>query len=209
MSSIKYYIANSTGELDKLEPLIVNSLDKVIPIVKKELKAHQIDIIFISAAGLAIPEYGIGGNSPGPNHVYVSFDPKSDKITQERLESTLLHEIHHCMRWRDPGYGETLGEAMITEGLACLYEEQHSNSPPIYATVELLEGQIAAAESQLHSKQYNHSEWFFGTGDTKRWFGYTFGYNACKRYSQETVRGAADLVHMSASEILNYSKKKF
>jgi uncharacterized protein YjaZ len=107
MSSINHYIANSTGELDKL----------VIPIVEKELDAAQIDIIFVSAAASAIPEYGIGGSSRGPNHVYVSFDPKSDKITQEGLNETLFHEIHHCMRWRNPGYGKTLGETMISEGI--------------------------------------------------------------------------------------------
>jgi uncharacterized protein YjaZ len=83
------------------------------------------------AADLAIPEYGIGANSPGPNHVYVSFDPESDKITQHGLDETLFHEIHHCMRWRDPCYGETLGEAMITEGLACLYEEQKTGKTPL------------------------------------------------------------------------------
>lgn len=123
MSSIKHYIANSTGELDNLTAMINESLALVIPIVEKELGADKIDIIFISAAALVIPEYGIGGNSPGPNHIYVSFDPQSAEITQEGLNETLFHELHHCMRWRNPGYGETLAEAMISEGIACLYEE--------------------------------------------------------------------------------------
>jgi uncharacterized protein YjaZ len=105
MSSIIPHIANATGELDSLVELINTSIETVTPIVERELNADQIDIIFVSAALLAMPEYGIGGNSPGPNHVYISFDPSSKKITKQGLVDTLLHEAHHCMRWRDPGYG--------------------------------------------------------------------------------------------------------
>ena len=202
MSTIKHYLANSTNELDNLRDLITKSLENVIPIVEKDLGAKQIDIIFISAPGLVIPEYGIGGNSPGPNHIYVSFDPKSNKITQKGLDETLFHEVHHCIRWRDPGYGKTLGEAMISEGLACLYEEQKSGSVPIYAKVKLDNKQIELARKTLNSKKYNHSEWFFGSGDIVRWFGYSYGYDACKKYSIETKKTAAQLVGVSAKDIL-------
>lgn len=203
MSSIKHYIANSSGELDDLTELILKSLNKVIPIVERELKAEKIDIIFVSAAALAIPEYGIGGNSPGPNHLYVSFDPKSTKITQNGLDETLFHEIHHCMRWRDPGYGKTLGEAMISEGMACLYEEQHSGSVPIYAKVNLNDDQIAKAKKLIDSKDYSHSEWFFGSKNIDKWFGYSYGYSICKEYSVKTGKKASELVHIPTQEILS------
>lgn len=202
MSSIKHYIANSTGELDDLTEMIKESLGLVIPIVEKELGADKIDIIFISAAGLAIPEYGIGGNSPGPNHIYVSFDRQSEKITQKGLNETLLHEIHHCVRWRNPGYGETLGEAMITEGLACLYEEQHSGDAPIYAKVKLNDDQIVKAKKIINSKDYVHSNWFFGSKNIDRWFGYSYGYKLCKYYSEKTNKSASELVHTNAKLIL-------
>lgn len=133
MSSINYYIANSTKELDEIIPLIKSALTEVLPIIEKDLKADKIDIIFISAANYAIPEYGVGGNSPGPNHIYISLDPNSKVISQENIFSSILHEAHHCMRWRKPGYGLTLGEAMISEGLACLYEEQITKVIPLYA----------------------------------------------------------------------------
>jgi uncharacterized protein YjaZ len=205
MSSINHYIANSTGELDKLTDMISKSLSTVIPIVEKELDAMQIDIIFISAASLAIPEYGIGGNSPGPNHVYVSFDPSSDKITQEGLNETLLHEIHHCMRWRNPGYGETLGEVMISEGMACLYEEQHGRGTPIYAKVSLKDDQIAKAKKLINSKSYSHNDWFFGGNGIDRWFAYSYGYRLCRNYLAKTNKKASEIVHVKAQEILDHS----
>ncbi len=207
MSTIKHYIANSTGELDNLVEMINKSLNKVIPIVEKELKAEKIDVIFISAAALAIPEYGIGGNSPGPNHLYVSFDPNSDKITQDGLNETLFHEIHHCMRWRNPGYGETLGEAMISEGMACLYEEEHCGKAPIYAKISLEADQLTKAKKLINSKTYNHGEWFFGAKNIDRWFGYSLGYKICKDHSISTGKKASELVHISAQEILSSSYK--
>lgn len=187
--------------------LISKSLKKVIPIVEKDLDANQIDIIFVSAADLTIPEYGIGGNSPGPNHIYVSFDPKSSKITQKGLDETLFHEIHHCMRWRDPGYGDTLGEAMVTEGLACLYEEQKTGSVPIYAKVKLDDKQIGMAKETMNSKDYDHSKWFSGGNAIDRWFGYSYGYNLCKNYSTKTGKEASELVKVPAQEVLSVSIK--
>ena len=203
MSSIHYYVANSTGKLNKLQGLIASSISEVVPIVEKELHANKIDIIFVSAATLVIPEYGIGGNSPGPNHIYVSFDPKSDKITQKGLNETLLHEIHHSMRWRNPGYGETLGEAMVTEGLACLYEEQHSGKVPIFAKVSLKVDQTTKAKKLLNSKTYDHSKWFYGSKVVDRWFGYSYGYKLCKNYSDKTGKKASELVNIPTQEILN------
>jgi uncharacterized protein YjaZ len=203
MSSINHYIANAAHELTRLIPLIEESLKIVVPVIESELKAKEIDIIFVSAANQAIPEYGLGGNSPGPNHIYISFDPESQKITKQGLVESLFHEAHHCMRWRNPGYGETLGEAMISEGLACLYEEEHGGLAPIYAKVDISQKEIESADKELNSTKYSHAEWFFGTGKIKRWFGYTYGYELCKRYSLNTGLSSADLLHVSASEILN------
>lgn len=202
MPNIKHYIANSTGELDPLIKIIDKSLDKIIPVAEEDLNANQIDIIFVSAPLLAIPEYGIGGNSPGPNHVYISFDPKSDKITQSGIEESLLHEIHHCMRWRDPGYGMTLGEALISEGLACLYEEQKTGNVPLYAEVNVNKKTKELAKKEINSNEYNHSDWFFGSKEIVRWFGYSYGYQLSKAYSEKTDKSAAELVHTPAKTIL-------
>lgn len=203
MPSINHYIANAANELTRFIPLIEESLKTVVPVIESELNAKEIDIIFISAANQTIPEYGLGGNSPGPNHIYISFDPESQKITKQGLVESLFHEAHHCMRWRNPGYGETLGEAMISEGLACLYEEEHGGHAPIYAKVEISQEEIELADKELNSTKYNHADWFFGTGKIARWFGYTRGYELCKRYSEEKGLSSVDLLHVPASEILN------
>lgn len=199
---ISHYIANATGELSRLIPLIEDGISEALPLITAELSADKIDIIFVSAAALAMPEYGIGGNSPGPNHIYVSLDPESDKITKKGLIETILHEAHHCMRWREPGYGETLGEAMISEGLACLYEAEYSGKPPAYAAIKLPGKQIDLAQKELDSSGYDHARWFFGSKDIDRWFGYTYGYKLCKRFAETKSIKAAQLVSTPADDIL-------
>lgn len=203
MAAIYAHIANATGELDHIIKLIYAAFDEAKKIATKELKADQIDIIFVSAPTLAMPEYGIGGNSAGPNHIYISFDPSSKNITKLRLFETLLHELHHCMRWRTQGYGDTLGEAMISEGMACLYEQEHAQELPIYAKVKLSENEIAQAKELLNAKSYDHNEWFFGSKNIPRWFGYTYGYMLCQQYAEKNRSDSIKMIDLPASTILH------
>ncbi len=200
---INKYIANASGEfgaeiLDKVEA----GFNQAVPIVQDKLSADKIDVIFINAPMNVIPEIGIGGYSPGPYNVYVSLDPEFTTFTVEDMVLTILHESHHCMRWRKPGYGQTLGEAMISEGLATLFEEEYSGEPPIYAQVKIKDDEIEEARKNLDNKQYNHSEWFFGAKGIQRWFAYTYGYQLSKAYSERTGKSAAELVHTSAKLFL-------
>ena len=200
--NIYYHIANSTGDLDHLTDRFISAFNKAVKITKKELKANQIDIFFINAPSHVIKELGISGSSPGPHHMYVTVDSKFKDITEENMILTILHETHHCMRWRDPGYGRTLGEAKISEGLATLYEEEHSGKPPIYAQVKIKQSDIDLANKELNNYKYDHDEWFFGKTKVPRWFAYTYGYKLAKAYSKKTNKKASELVHTSAKLML-------
>ncbi len=200
---INKYVANSSGEfgaeiLDKIEA----GFKEAVVIVKDKLNADKIDIIIVNAPMNVIPEIGIGGYSPGPYNIYVSLDPKFTTFTVEDLVLTILHESHHCLRWRKPGYGKTLGEAMISEGLATLFEEEHSGKPPIYAQVKIKQTEIEKARKNLDNEKYNHSDWFFGSKDVQRWFAYTYGYRLSKTYSEKVNKSAAELVNTPAKLFL-------
>ena len=109
MRPVEYYIANATGELSKFEDAIERSFSKAVPILIEELQAEGINVVFLSRPDKVIPELGVGGYAPNSNFIYVCLDPESEKITSEVLFATLLHEIHHCIRWRNPGYGKSPG----------------------------------------------------------------------------------------------------
>ncbi|RMH11155.1 MAG: hypothetical protein D6701_15425, partial [Gemmatimonadetes bacterium] len=79
--------------------------------------------VFAQTRGV-IPEIGIGGFSPSGDEVHLFVDPDSPRIPgslEEELIPLLAHELHHTRRRRGPGYGATLLEAMVSEGLADHY----------------------------------------------------------------------------------------
>jgi len=201
---INKYISNASNEFG---PVILRKIEagfkEALPIIRNKLDADKIDIIFVNAPMDVIPEIGIGGYSPGPYNIYVSLDPKFTTFTVEDMVSTILHETHHCMRWRNPGYGLSLGEAMISEGLATLFEEEYSGKTPIYAQVKIKQEEIDKAKKNLNNKKYNHSDWFFGSKDTQRWFAYTYGYKMSKTYAQKLNKTAAELVNTPAKLFFN------
>jgi uncharacterized protein YjaZ len=205
MSSIKFYIANATGEFDrayieKIEACYVAAED----VITKKLNATKIDIIFVNAPMNIISEIGIGGFAPGPHNIYISLDPQINKWFQKDMIMSIAHEAHHCMRWRDPGYGDNVGEEMISEGMATLFEEEVAAETPVYAKVKIKPEEIEEVKKHLNdkSKYAGHQKWFFGADDIQRWFGYTYGYQLCKAYSNKTGKTAAELVNTNASEML-------
>ena len=155
-----------------------------------ELLPHRgkIRIEIALDAARAIPEIGVGGfTNPATGDVFVSIDGAPPGGLKAALETwvpaSLAHELHHSSRIRmGPGYGITLGEALVTEGLADHFvAEAFPDTPPL-PWDHVLSGQ---QETELWGKArsvlevpggYNHQAWFFGGGDLPRWAGYTLGY---------------------------------
>ena len=202
---INKYIANASNEFGpEILKKIEQGFSEGLKIIRKKLNADKIDIVFVNAPMNVIPEIGIGGYSPGPYNIYINLDPKFTTFAVEAIVSTILHETHHCMRWRNPGYGLSLGEAMISEGIATLFEEEYIGKTPIYAQVKIKQEEIDKANKNLNNRDYNHSDWFFGGKDTQRWFAYTYGYKMSKAYSKKVNKTAAELVNTPAKLFFDF-----
>lgn len=65
--------------------------------------------------------------APEPGLIFLTVDPASDifRANQEAsLERMFAHELHHAARWAGPGYGSSLGEALVSEGLAGAFAQE-------------------------------------------------------------------------------------
>jgi hypothetical protein len=135
-----------------------------------------------------IPEVGVGGfTDPASGAVRISLDPEQPIGTEQSitvwLPQVLAHELNHSKRILEgPGYGTTLGEAIVTEGLAdafSLYAFPSSPSLPWANALQPEEVDRFSTLARSHATTTNtpdlHSEWFFGSGDIPRWAGYTIG----------------------------------
>ena len=205
MDSIVIYFANSTGKLSKLQLLIEKAFERARKDAIELLDLNMVDVIVVYAPALVIPEHGTSGNSPGPHNIYLSVDPDSDKITENNLYATFMHEFHHCKRWRGPDYDYSFKESLVFEGLATLFEAEVGEELPIYSNQNIKDSEIAKAKELLNADKYDHAEWFFGRGDITRWFGYTYGYRLCKKYADAKKKTAAELVDVKSEKILEFS----
>ncbi len=189
---IDIHILLGSGRLLPYQSQIKNRFDKLITIVKKQLSLGNVDVVVYDNPEGAIPEIGVGGYSPNAHLIFISLDPQFPNFQQtidEELKRTIAHELHHTLRWRDPGYGETLFEALITEGLADHFDMEVNNidNPEPWDTA-LSDKQLveikAKAQKEFDNKNYNHNEWFFGYKEKNipRWAGYTLGFKLVEDY---------------------------
>jgi uncharacterized protein YjaZ len=175
--------------------------------VAAALPVQGVALAILPDARRAIAGYGIGGYTSGPGSVELVVDPAFPGLAgvlPDRVPILVAHELHHTVRWRGPGYGRTLLEALISEGLADRFAVELLGVPPQpwsdafpRERGELL---LALARPELEAPSYDHSRWFFvGDATLPRWAGYTLGYRLVEAYiARNPGSSAAGLVHTPA-----------
>ena len=163
-------------------------------------------------AAAVIPEIGVGGMTDPSGDVGIAIEEKPPGGLRQALETwipaTVAHELHHSSRVRiGPGYGYTLGEALVREGLADRFvEEVFPATPPAPWDNVLSKKREAAlwrrAQPDLEIPGgYDHASWFFGGSDLPRWTGYTLGYRIAGAYLGER-RKPSGSVNVRADKII-------
>lgn len=189
-------IANYQGESDLKEVLAL--VEKCFMVISPFLK-DKLQTIYIRD----IPYLAIDGQYPGGNcynrHEVMIAVPKWPH-DMKQLKAAIIHEFHHLVRWQNGGYGESLGEAIASEGLACFFETKISGWKAPWVIKELPDLKtLKIIASEWNNKQYNHAEWFFD-GKFGKWVGYTTGYHL----AETLLVDAVNLDHtftMSADDI--------
>lgn len=180
--------------------------------VPAEFCAHPVDILIQNLPEGTVPGMGMGGSCFRRGLVTVSLAPEMPGfeagLGRGDFQQLLAHELHHAMRWNAGGYGETLGEAIVSEGLADAFAENLTGltAPPWTAAPESdqLSAIVARAEEELANPYYDHAEWFFGSGELPMWTAYTLGYQLARRFYEQNPREAAQgFVDTQASAVLS------
>lgn len=190
------HILNGSGTLTQYLGVIETSFIEALEQIRKKINISNIDIVVYDNPDHAIKEIGIGGCAPTPNLIFVSLDPKFPNLAksiENELKRTLAHELHHCMRQRSVGYGDTLLEALVTEGLADHFNlEVYKGRPHPWDTNlsdEQIKNYLEKAKTKFNDKNYDHNSWFFGSKEENipRWTGYTLGFTIVKKYLEKNL----------------------
>lgn len=202
-------LANANHDLDKALGKIQVAYDRAIKTAEMLLDLTNIDVVCLSDPSMVIPEIGVGGFTPNSYLSYLYINPEF-KVTEDEIYNTLCHELHHAKRYKSIGYGETLLDSMIFEGLAIAFEEEVSGKDA-FMPAELLarndtKSLIAKIEDNFSDKGFEHFRWFIfdETGNLPRWAGYEVGYYLVRHYlSAHKNKKASELVHEAATSFIS------
>ena len=201
--AFKLHIGNSTNDLDHL----ITDINQAFKNASKESERlfghHNADVFVINELYYVIPEYGFGGFTTSDRTIYININKSKKTLDINLLTSLIMHEMSHAYRWSAVGYGETLGEALVTEGIGCYIESLYLGHCPIYSSIKLKDKYINLAIKELNSSNYVDG-WFFGDDKFDRWVGYTLGFKIVEKYFNHNNHKKSDIVNIDAKKILDY-----
>jgi uncharacterized protein YjaZ len=202
-------VSDPGGALDAHRAGILALVGGAVDSVRTVHPVTGVTITVFADGSRAIAGYGIGGRAPDATTVELYVDPSYPDLAAvlpDRLPAMVAHELHHVFRWRGPGYGRTLLEAMVSEGLADRFSVELLGvaTPPWSDALDAgqADSMLALARPEFDSSSYDHARWFFGaTPGVPRWSGYTLGYRFVLAYqSAHGSLAAIDLVATPAAE---------
>ena len=184
-------------------------------IAAKKLNIDLINIVIYPKRDLTIPKVGSGGFAPNSEWTRLAIDPfrkeeDIEYIIKNIIPLSVYHEMNHVARWSKPGYGSSLLDAIISEGLAIVFAEENWDlfKAP-WAKYE--QGEIKKYFEFLNKrnkdqdKNYNHAEWFFGKGKPN-WLGYKLGSFIIRVVKNKNPNiNLLELVHMDSKKIIKLS----
>jgi hypothetical protein len=214
MSNWIIHWLEAEGSLEPWRTEITAQIAAAENVVASLIDPPRIDILIAHrcAKGI-IPELGIGAFAQFPSLFSMSCDPANENfgtsLSNRAVIRLALHEVHHCLRMVGPGFGRSLGEALVSEGLAGRFASHLIGTPP-----ELWENIADGSEiinhmpdtKTLASTDYDYDEWFYGAGELPRWTGYSLGYEIVGRWIDRcNPSSASDWIETSANEIISKS----
>lgn len=165
--------------------LLRNIIKKHVKKAGSFLSVPLVNVTVYFNSNFAISETGESGYTPSKDWIHLYIDPKRkkrelDKIINNIIPATIYHEMNHASRWQNTGYGDSLLDAIVTEGLATVFaEEQWNNFKAPWCSFSKKESdnllKIVRRRNKNNDKKYNHDEWFYGMGKLPRWTGYKLG----------------------------------
>jgi uncharacterized protein YjaZ len=185
---IKLHIANANHQFSATQlTSIRRGFVTARLLCSRLLKLDGVDMIAIGAPRLVIPEIGLGGYTPDPHVSYVYVDTRHS-VEENELVATICHELHHASRLLGPGYGQTLLEAMVFEGLAISFEQEATGDETFLSGYLAKQRGTTALLNRVRDRfgdtSFDHRSWFVADakGVLPRWTGYRVGYYLVQRY---------------------------
>ena len=197
MNKINLFITEASNNLSAKKSLILNAVKVAEEYAFPKLRIDwDIDIVITNRAyEFVIPEDGVGGRTYASDFILIGIN--EDKITENILAETLVHELCHAARWgKNDEWMNTLFDGIISEGIATYFEfEFVKGKPEKQLFLKTVVGRsdeenkkiYEELENQLENERYDYQTIFFNGNDKlPRWSGYSLGYLTVKKYLEKS-----------------------
>lgn len=205
----------ASGDLSPWRAIVAEEVEIARKAVSEMLPTPPLDIVVQRLPGEVIPETGTTGRALRAGLFSLTLDPANPHFERSLrdgdLRRTVAHEAHHCLRMAGPGYGWTLGEALVSEGLAGRFVSRLFGSPPEpwerAFTDDVLKANLPD-NATLVGDGHDHRAWFFGFGGRyPRWLGYTLGYRIVGDWLDAEADPSGDTwVNVPAHEVIEAAR---
>lgn len=174
-----------------------------LPVLSQQLN------ILVEPSDSVIPEIGVSGTAMHKDMLGIRLNPDFDeglnRVIDTYMKGQVIHEIHHCARYKLFDAEHTLLENAVLEGLATVFERYHADYAVVWGDYSDIS--IKAWTKKLlarqHETDFDYTQWFFGSSDGRRWIGYRVGaYIVDQALENRPEDTPATLVHISARDIL-------
>ncbi|WEF24290.1 DUF2268 domain-containing putative Zn-dependent protease [Paracoccus sp. S3-43] len=117
----------------------------------------------------------IQGRCRAPGVIEIALTP--DRFDPLHFTRALVRQMAHLVRWDGPGYGRSLGEVLVSEGLAGHFVLQVlGGQPDAVDAVRPAAGAMRQAMNEWARRDYDHGRWFGGKGDLRKGTGTSLGH---------------------------------
>jgi uncharacterized protein YjaZ len=209
--SCALHVLNADGSLSDWLQRISDGFDSSLSLVASRIPVGDVDVVVFNDSGSVVPELGMSGFCRSAHRMYLPIDTAHPALSEnfERVfRAFFAHEMHHCARRHISGYASTLGQALVTEGLACCFEAEFpGGSVPMYATRvrgDALVQFTDRARPVLNERMSGWGEWFFGERepDIPMHAGYALGYEIVSAWLRRNGTTAAAAYEAPAADFL-------
>jgi hypothetical protein len=175
------HLLNARGRLSAVEPEVRAAMAEAEARLGRVAAAVDLDVVIRAADHPMPPELRVTGASYGPGRMEFGIDLTQEATggLRDDMLRAVYHEFHHVLRWDGPGYGASLGEALVSEGLAQVFVHEMMDCPPepweVMPEGVDLRALCLRADAAFDDTDYDHEAWFFGATDVLDGTGYALG----------------------------------
>ena len=211
--TINISMLNATGKLNSYALLLEDKIEYSLGRIRDFFEIDCIDITVTPFYKGDESPSGIGGYSLSPYRVELLLDCERedlDEVIDSELLPVLAHEIHHSIRIGLGIPSETLGQQIITEGMACHFELAVTGGkiPTLFDDLRDHDWQPMLDQMRplLNKKNQSVNKYFLGSEPDQfpKYAGYWVGFNLISGYVEKYQISEFELARMESDSFFNF-----